>query len=799
MNRKGPPVPPKPNFNGQVQKLQSSIDFKQFRDSGILEDVSGIRRSESEISKLHVSSPQSVRLLAQQFAQMRRNSESAKAKPAVPPKPTLAVQSIEKLCDENSSDSENIYEDVCVSDNDEGCYPFASFEDLPTSGHPKNAVEEFLQNERKYVDRLQHYISSLIPIMYQHNLPTGLRFQKNNIFANIESIHAMHRDEFLPALEQCKNNAEKIMHTVVEFIENDKFYCYVLYALNKHKSGRICDANSDYLQNVCYDLDKFLLEPVQRLPRYKLLLKEILKESVKCSAKDSIGRETVVLCRTETILSRLIELVDAAVSLSDILPYMESPLQSTKLQTLSYQEDLPLALILRPELQKSAIQKDPINLLYQGRLRSFIDLEIYDYHERRKYLSKIFFFEKLLLYTEIQKGKLEYRGHYFDSEVNYYEESRSKLLLFCKRRGNQDILVHSNHASGLVYLIGYVDKMRESFVHNQAKEFFSDKKQKRSIGVNDFIDTGQSSNIEQESQWNFDEHLFALVRCQQHFCHVLHANYNFYLASQSHDDRTAKFQEHFRKMYDLHNSRILSDLSKLINLLEMCELFLSYLKNELLPSIYYDYLKEFKRAISVINIYRTPATFNNKVAPKPEDFAFLCIDHLEEYCRFFEKASSRMSEDSSTNIPIDMELFRQLAITQAELNKFVHNVRQNYKLYHLDDRAVDCGLVKYSEVITLQVDGEDLRCRLFINERAVVCVSIQVIREHDKSVEIYVKIVFIDKFCGRGTPMRMRRSRKTDMRLNFVIDSVTYKVFFNSRQDRDRFYDKYIDHFVLVK
>ncbi|XP_058462463.1 uncharacterized protein LOC131437254 isoform X2 [Malaya genurostris] len=796
MSRKGPPVPPKPNSDGQLKKLAPSTDSKLLRDSGISIEVTGVSKSEPEVSKRHVSGSQSVRMLAEQFAHIARTSGNAKTKPTVPAKP---VQCFEKfnylmICDENSVDNENIYDDVFVSDNDEGCYESTSFEELPISCHPTNAVEELLQNERKYVDRLKDYINTLIPVMYQNNLPAGLRFQKNNIFANIEAIHAMHRDEFLPALEQCGTDAKKIMHTIVEFIENDKFYCYVLYALNKHKSGRICDSNSDFLKNAQGDLDQFLLEPVQRLPRYKLLLNQILKDNAKFENRDAINGETAILCRAETILSRLIELVDAAVSLSDILPCPEP--RSTESKTLNYHEDLPLALVLRPEQHKSAVQKDPINLLYQGKLRGCMDLEVYDYNERRKYSSKIFFFEKLILYTEIQKGKLEYRGHYFDSEVNYWEESRNKLLLFCKHRGNQDILVHSNNTDGMIYC---VDKMREDFVHNQAKEFFSDKKHRGSVDVNKIIDTGQSSHEEQEFQ-NFDEHLSTLVTCQERFCHVLQANYNFYLASQSTDDLTITFHNNFRNMYSLHNHQILGDLSKSVDLLGICELFLSYLKSEVMPSIYYAYLKDFKRAIATVKIRRTAANFNNQVAPTVEDFAFLCIDHLEEYCRFFESATCQMSEDSSANIPIDMELFRQLAITQTELNKFAHNVRQNYKLYHLDDRSVDCGLVKYSEVTTLQTDGEGLYCRLFINERAVICVSIQVIvKEHDKNKENYVRIVFIDKFGGRGTPMRMRRSRKTDTRLNFVIDGVKYKVHFANQQDKERFYDKYIDHYVLVE
>lgn len=95
------------------------------------------------------------------------------------------------------------------------------------------------------------YIEQLIPVMYQPNLPQSLRFQKNNIFANIEAIHAMHRDVLLPRLELCDGCPGRIADLVTELIENDDLYCYVLYAMNKHRSERICDANAEFFQ-VCW-------------------------------------------------------------------------------------------------------------------------------------------------------------------------------------------------------------------------------------------------------------------------------------------------------------------------------------------------------------------------------------------------------------------------------------------------------------------------------------------------------------------------------------------------------------------
>ncbi|XP_053685914.1 uncharacterized protein LOC128735456 [Sabethes cyaneus] len=786
MKKKGPPTPPK--TYQRVDKPRPSEEAHQCYDSGI--SVDGTRSSESEAKSVKMRA-QSVRELTEKFSKMDFIPMRVSSKPPVaPPKPPKS----ETIPTENGYDSMynevfddgNIYDAVSISsDYDEGCYDLVSNDECSSCDHPKNAVEELLQNERKYVDRLQHNITKLVPLMYQHNIPNGLRFQKNNIFANIESIHAMHRDVFLPAMENCDNDSEKIALTFIQLIEDDTLYCYVLYALNKHKSERICDSNMDYLKHVYSDLTQFLLEPVQRLPRYRLLLKEMSKEA------NRTGANMTALDKAERLLSRLIELANAAVNLSDILPCPEVQIQPGRTPELNYHNDLPLTLILRPELFKNAVQRDPINLLYQGKLQDYYESKIYDYNERRRYRSKIFLFENLLLYTEIVKSKLEYRGHYLDCEVNCCKEEPLKLQVYSKLY-TQKIAVHFNTFSELRSLEDYIEKMRRRFVRSQAEELLTEKQ--RSVQGNESPknDARQIPEIEEDTGWLTNKLLRALVLNQQQFCNILQANYEYYLAGG--------IPESFSAIYDLHYRRVLPDLSNSGDLGPMCDLFLSYLADNVLAPVYNEYLREFKTVAASIKMDYLPMTYKNQVAPRVKDFVGLCIDQLKAYSRFFNDISTRMAEDSSANRPIDMELFRKVAFTQKELNQFVHNVGQNYKLFNMDQQTVDCGLVQYSEMVQLQVENETPEhCRLFINERAAICVSIHLIRKNDKTVEQYGQIVFIDKFSGRGKPMRMRRSKKTETRLNFVIDSFKYRIIFNNRQDTERFSEKYIENFVIVK
>ncbi|XP_055534323.1 uncharacterized protein LOC129723876 [Wyeomyia smithii] len=798
MKKKGPPTPPK--TYRRLDKPTPIPQVNKFYDSGISEDVDrssercidrskSVRELREEFTKINfipmrISSPK-LSVSPQQSVSSTKSVSpklsvwpisSIPPKPPILPKPTNTKKQSE-YCYNDCYDDSNTYDAVSFSDSEEGFYDSVSNDE---SDHPRNAVEELLQNERKYVERLQYYINKLVPLMYQHNISNGLRFQKNNVFTNIESIQAMHHNTFLPALESCGNDAENIALTFMQLIENGTFYCYVLYALNKHKSEKICDANKDFFKHAYSDLTQFLLEPVQRLPRYRLLLKEMGKEASRN------GTNIAALDKAERLLSRLIELADAAVNLSDILPFLEVQNQPGRSLELNYHKDLPLTLILRPELFKNAAQRDPINLLNQGKLEDYLELKIYDYNERRRYQSKIFLFENLLLYTEIIKAKLEYRGHYLDSEVNCTIEETLKLEV-CSKCCTQKIEVHFDTFSKLKFLEDHIEKMRRRFRRSQAEELINEKQRHSQETLDSKGNTRQKVAEVQDTEWYIRELQRSLVLNQQQFCDVLQVNYEYYLGGD--------VPESFRGIYDLHRERILPDLTSSIALDNMCDLFVSYLAENVLAPVYNDYLREFKMATENIK------PDYNRMAPgvtyRVEDFTCLCIKQLKVYCDFFNDVCARMAEDSAANNRVDLDLFRKVASTQKELDQFVHNTEQNFELFNMGRQAVDCGLVRYSEAVQLQVDNKTTEeCRLFINELAAVCVSVQ---RNNRNEEHYRQIIFIDKFRGRSGPMGMRNSKKTESRLNFVIDNFKYKIIFSNQQVTERFRQQYITNFVLVK
>lgn len=73
------------------------------------------------------------------------------------------------------------------------------------------------------------------------------------------------------------------------------------------------------------------------------------------------------------------------------------------------------------------------------------DFQITDCQVRRKYKGKVFFFEKLIIYTESKEGRLEYSGHFDCLDVGIvYSNKITKFKLCCKGTMTEAINLHSD-------------------------------------------------------------------------------------------------------------------------------------------------------------------------------------------------------------------------------------------------------------------------------------------------------------------------------------------------------------------
>nr|XP_021328506.1 proto-oncogene DBL isoform X3 [Danio rerio] len=156
----------------------------------------------------------------------------------------------------------------------------------------RHVMKELIETERIYVEELLAVLlgyraemdnPSLAPL-----LPTSLRNKRDVLFGNLPDIYNFHSSVFLQDLESCLESPEAVGACFLE--RKDHFHLYECYCQNKPRSESLWRQFSDcpFFQE-CQKklehklaLDSYLLKPIQRLTKYQLLLKELLKYSSGC-------------------------------------------------------------------------------------------------------------------------------------------------------------------------------------------------------------------------------------------------------------------------------------------------------------------------------------------------------------------------------------------------------------------------------------------------------------------------------------------------------------------------------------
>lgn len=150
-------------------------------------------------------------------------------------------------------------------------------------------MREMIQTERDYVKSLEYIIENYVPELLREDIPQALRGQRNSIFGNIEKIYEFHRQYFLQEIEDCESHPFTVGQCFLKF--ESQFYLYALYNKNKPKSdGLMLEYGTMFFREKQLELEdkmdlaSYLLKPVQRMGKYALLLKQLLKE---CPERDS--------------------------------------------------------------------------------------------------------------------------------------------------------------------------------------------------------------------------------------------------------------------------------------------------------------------------------------------------------------------------------------------------------------------------------------------------------------------------------------------------------------------------------
>ncbi|XP_073520495.1 guanine nucleotide exchange factor DBS isoform X4 [Phyllobates terribilis] len=162
----------------------------------------------------------------------------------------------------------------------------------------RHVMNELIETERVYVEELlsvlEGYAAEMENPLVMHLLSPVLLNKKDVLFGNMEEIYHFHNRIFLRELENYIDYPELVGRCFLERMED--FQIYEKYCQNKPRSESLWRQSSDaaFFQE-CQrkldhklSLDSYLLKPVQRITKYQLLLKEMLKYSKNCEGAEDL-------------------------------------------------------------------------------------------------------------------------------------------------------------------------------------------------------------------------------------------------------------------------------------------------------------------------------------------------------------------------------------------------------------------------------------------------------------------------------------------------------------------------------
>ncbi|NXU18360.1 MCF2 protein, partial [Pardalotus punctatus] len=168
-----------------------------------------------------------------------------------------------------------------------------------------HVINELIETERVYVEELFTVLTGYRAEMDNPAmlilLPPVLRNRKDILFGNMPEIYDFHNKIFLHSLENCLGAPERVGCCFLD--RREDFQIYEKYCQNKPRSEslwRQCSESSFFQE--CQrklehklGLDSYLLKPVQRLTKYQLLLKELLKYSTSCDGVQELQEALVAM------------------------------------------------------------------------------------------------------------------------------------------------------------------------------------------------------------------------------------------------------------------------------------------------------------------------------------------------------------------------------------------------------------------------------------------------------------------------------------------------------------------------
>ncbi|KAI4898835.1 hypothetical protein NFI96_005548 [Prochilodus magdalenae] len=278
------------------------------------------------------------------------------------------------------------------------------------SSKAQHIMDEMISTEREYVRSLSYIIEHYFPEMERLDLPQDLRGKRSIIFGNLEKLCDFHGQYFLKDLERCAHTPLSASSCFLR--HEEQFGMYALYSKNKPRSDALLTSHGNsFFKNKQVELEdkmdlaSYLLKPIQRMSKYALLLKDLIKECGQSQEQ---------------------ELTD-----------LKAAEEMVKFQ-LRHGNDL---------LAMDAIRGCDVNLKEQGQLRCQDEFMVWC--GRKKYLRHVFLFEDLILFSKTKKieGGYDiyiYKQSYKTAEIGMTEnvgESGLRFEIWFRRRKSQDTFI----------------------------------------------------------------------------------------------------------------------------------------------------------------------------------------------------------------------------------------------------------------------------------------------------------------------------------------------------------------------
>nr|XP_056718836.1 puratrophin-1 [Euleptes europaea] len=274
----------------------------------------------------------------------------------------------------------------------------------------RHIIDEMVTTEQEYVRSLRYIIESYFPEMERVDLPQDLRGKRSVIFGNLEKLYDFHSQYFLRELESCCNHPLRVSHCFLR--HKDQFGMYALYSKNKPKSDSLLASHGNTFFKFKQmqlgdkmDLASYLLKPIQRMSKYALLLKDLIKQCGEAQEQE--------------------------------LFYLRAAEEMVRFQ-LRHGNDL---------LAMDAIRDCDVNLKEQGQLVRQDEFSVS--LGRRKCQRHVFLFEDLILFSKPKRieGGLDvyiYKRSFKTADIGLTEnsgESGLRFEIWFRRRKSSDTYI----------------------------------------------------------------------------------------------------------------------------------------------------------------------------------------------------------------------------------------------------------------------------------------------------------------------------------------------------------------------